>query len=808
MTYRYSALCGAIVAVLATGNALAGAPPQDSSGAAKAAEAKKDVKNLNAVQVSATKRETPLEKTPVAISAISADTLDKNRVMNVQDITSMVPGFEATSEGDHGVITLTLRGIGNDSAKTEYADPEVATFVDGVYAPRAEAAASLLLDIDRVDVMRGPQGTLWGRNSTVGAVNFVSAKPDIDGGFYGNAELSVGNYDAIGTRAAINLPISNTFAMRVAVAQEQHDGYVKYQNPNGQIPSVAQQEANYIASGGSAATFRPIDTGLYVTRGDKYNAQDQSAARLSAQWKPSESFTWNLSDEYFRDRGTPGMNLMQDPRPGQKFWSALIDVAPYLDRTSNSIRSDMEWDINDAVSLSYIAGYSRYSGKSDFDQDDGAVLPTSFSSGGIYQDDRTNYSNYRNSSHELDLKSRGEQTVDWILGLYYAQENNNIRFDIPQMNGTELGSVNWQGSFIQPKETVKSEAIFGQFTWHITDALRFTGGARYSKDKKENVGGINWGWAYDPSVPQLPIATDQTPSPATGWAVSQDNSGKYDKKHVTWLARLDSDLGRNGLIYASVSTGYKSGGLQDGGTPYKAETLTNYEIGTKFTFLDGRIGWNSAVYYERFKDFQLSAPITYPDGNHGLGFSNVSGTTKVFGIESELNARLTDDDRLQVVFSSIPKKKLGKLLYAGSNDYAGLPACAPASNISNCVDITGNKLAHAPDLDLTAVYEHDFHLPNGGRLTPRLSVHHESMSWLSPLNLGQGDQQKAYTRSDFTLRYHEPQDRWWVGMYVQNLTNDKVRTNASRFVGNDGSLVYVSQYLPPRTYGVNVGVWF
>ncbi|QEE23783.1 TonB-dependent receptor [Rhodanobacter glycinis] len=810
MKYRYSALCGAILAVLATGNVLAGEPAttaQQDPAAPATQAGQKTIKNLGAIEVTATKRTTPLEKTPIAISAIGADTLDKSRVMTVQDITQMVPGLAATTEGDHGVITLTLRGIGNDSAKTEYADPEVATFVDGVYAPRAEAAASLLLDIDHVDVMRGPQGTLWGRNSTVGAINFVTTKPDLTGGFYGNAEMSAGNYNQIGTRAAVNLPISSTFALRVAVAQQQHDGYENYQNPVGQIPSVAQQQANYIASGGSAATFQPINTNLYITRGQKYGAQNQSAARVSALWQPNADFTWNLSYEYFRDRGTPSMNLMQNPRPGQEFWSALIDTAPYLDRTSSTVRSHIDWNLSDYLTLSYVAGYSKYSGKSDYDQDAGAVLPTSFSSGGIFQEDRTNSSNYRNSSQEIDLKSRGEHTIDWILGVYYAQENNNIRFDIPQMHGTELGSVNWQGSFIQPKETVKSDAVFGQATWHITDSLRFTAGARYSKDKKTNQGGVNWGWAYDPSVPQLPISTGDVPAPPA-WAISQHNDGKYNKGHATWLGRLDLDVGQHGLLYASVSTGYKSGGLQDGGTPYAAETLTNYEVGSKFSFLDGHVTWNSAIYYERFKNFQLSAPITYPDGNQGLGFSNVKGTTKVFGIESELAARIGDNDRFDLVFSAIPKKKLGTLLYAGSNDYAGLPACAPASGISNCINITGNTLAHAPSVDVTAVYEHDFHLGNGGTLTPRLSVHHESMSWLSPLNLGEGDKQKAYTRGDFTLRYEEPQDKWWVGLYVQNIANDKVRTNAARFIGNDGKFVYVSQYLAPRTYGVNLGIWF
>ncbi len=344
MKFHHRALSSAIAAVLATATAFAA---EDGGNSADASRPNRDTQSLDTVNVTATKRETPLQKTPIAVTAITPDTLSKERVMTVSDITHLVPSFAATTEGDHDVVTLTLRGIGNDSAKTEYADPEVALFVDGIYTPRAEAAASLLLDLESVEVLRGPQGTLWGRNSTVGAVNFQTAKPVI-GDQSGYAEVEAGNYGHFGARAAVNVPLSDTFALRVAVAQEQHDGYVDYQNPNSQLPSVAQQQATYTASGGTAP-FRPIDPSIYVTGGQKYNAQDQSAARVSALWTPNAQFTWNASFEYFRDRGTPDANLMQVPRSGQDFWSTLADTAPYLDRNSYALRSRMDYAINDGI---------------------------------------------------------------------------------------------------------------------------------------------------------------------------------------------------------------------------------------------------------------------------------------------------------------------------------------------------------------------------------------------------------------------------------------------------------------------------
>lgn len=809
MLLRKTMLFSSIIAVLATQSMAHAQSTQDA--ADQNDQPAKEERTLDEVLVTATKRSTPLQETPIAITAIGSETLEKERVNTVQDITNLVPGFSATTQGDHGVITLTLRGIGNDSAKTEYADPEVALFVDGIYTPRAEGAASLLMDLEAVEVLRGPQGTLWGRNSTVGAVNMQTAKPDL-GDTSGTVQFGLGNYARLGARGAFNLDMGDTWALRIAYAHEEHEGYVDYQNPGELLPNVASQLAAYIASGGTEATFQPINQNLFVNGGDKYNAQNQTAVRISSLWQPTDTYSWNLSYEKFRDTGTPNANLMQTPRAGQDFWSTFADVAPYLDRDVDTIRSRMEWQINDGMALSYIAGFSNFEGSSDYDQDGGVQVPTSFTTGATYQQDRTNYSEYENYSHEFNLKSTDDGAIDWILGAYYAAEQNKIRFDIPIFNGTQQGTVAWQGSFIQPKQTVDSRALFGQITWHASDDLRLTAGLRYTDDSKENVGGRGWGWqGYGrPEIPQVPIAPGTIPSNANGFGfgVGGINDGKYDHGQLTWLARVDYDINDDFLIYGSVSTGYKSGGLQDGGVPYKHEELTNYEFGTKQSFMDGKLVWNNAVYYEDFKDFQLAAPIIFTDGSRGLGFSNVSGSTTVWGFESELEAAITDVDRLQVVFSAIPKKELGTLLYAGSNDYQGLPACPPESGIASCLNVSGNELAHAPDAALHLVYEHDFEFASGARLTPRISTHFETESWLSPFNLGDGDKQKSYNRTDLTFRYTPASNNWYADFYVDNVQDGKVRTNAGRTAVGGGQFIYLSQYLPPRTFGLNVGFYF
>ena len=217
------------------------------------------------IVVTATKRETTLEKTPIAISAFSQQQLDQYQVKDVTSLAQFVPSLAFNRQGDQSAITLTLRGIGNDSAYTEVADPEVAIYVDGVYAPRAQGASVLAYDLERIEVLRGPQGTLFGRNATVGAVSFISAKPDFSG-VKGYAELLGGAYNRFGTQGMINLPISDTLAVRLAFITDRNDGYVNYQQP----PAITG-----------------LDRSAFVTTGKKYYANDQKSARLSVEWRPS-----------------------------------------------------------------------------------------------------------------------------------------------------------------------------------------------------------------------------------------------------------------------------------------------------------------------------------------------------------------------------------------------------------------------------------------------------------------------------------------------------------------------------------------
>jgi len=781
--------------------------------------------------VTATKRVTTLQRTPIAISVFNQGQLDRQQVANVQDLQRFVPSLQFNQQGDQTAVLLTLRGIGNDTAFTEVADPEVAIYVDGIYSSRAQGATVLLYDLERAEVIRGPQGTLFGRNATVGAVSFVTAKPTFDG-VHGYAEIIGGDYDRVGSRAAINIPVTNTLAVRFAFASEQHDGYAYFQ-PAPNIPNVNPQ--------------------AFVTTGKRYYAQDRKSGRFSALWEPSDKFHWNLNVEGFLDKGAPVIPLLQTPRPSTHLFSTLSDTAPDTNRYSWSIRSNIDYNLTDYLDLTYIAGFQRIGGSTQADADYGANPPTGLvlvppapnqpptpNTGQLYPlagfgENRTVYSRYDFLSQEVQLKSRGKHVIDWIVGGYFSHEKNAIRFDVDQRDGYRNGPTRgFVGSFIQPDREIDSYAAFGQATWNIMDRLRLTGGVRYTSDTKSDVGGRNvtgFGCpaAATPGGPIPPCrgifgAFPNAPADqlvallGPGFSISKnDVKGTFDK--VTYLGRVDFDVTNNILGYASVSSGFKSGNIEDGGRLANPETLTNYEIGAKTRLFDRKLTLNVAAYYSDFQGYQVNQVVNTRDANGNVIASQVVTSNaegaKAYGFEAEATANLTQNDHLQFS-TSVQKTELKSLLTVdGRFDNNGDPTAIR--------QLRGNELPHAPRFSATLTYEHDFTLANGGKITPRGTVHYETASFLTYFDgdrtnrivngqqvyYGRAfDKQSAYTRSDLAIRYTAPADKYVLEGFVQNIEDGRIRTSSATFGPTTYAPAFLSIYQAPRTFGVRVKAAF
>ncbi len=771
---------------------------------------------IGEIVVTATRRETSLQKTPVAVSAFSQATLDRQQVKDVTDLARFVPSLQFNQQGDQSAVLLTLRGIGNDSAYTEVADPEVAIYVDGVYSPRAQGAVVLLYDLERAEVLRGPQGTLFGRNATVGALNLTTAKPKL-GEFSGYVEGVAGSYARLGLRGALNIPVTDTLAIRVAAISDRHDGYADYQQP----PAVAG-----------------VAPSAFVTSGKKYYAADQQSGRINVLWEPSDKFTWNFGVEGYKDTGAPVTGLMQNPRPGQKMWSILADTAPEQDRWSVNVHSTMDYNLSDGIQVSYIAGYQKIGGSTDTDADAGALPPTSaITPSGAFQENRTVWSSYEFQSHELQLKSRGTQTIDWIIGAYYSHEKNKIRFDIDQRNGYRNGTFSWAGSFIQSDREIDSLAGFAQATWHLNSKIRLTGGLRYTDDKKQDIGGRNVTYSGTgcSAADLLPggacttgifgaypdVTAQQLVALLPGYGIANnDVKGKWHK--LTYLARADADIAPGILGYASISTGFKSGNIQDNAKLTDPESLTNYEIGLKSRLFDNRMTLNLAAYYSDFKGYQVNQAVTDRDaaGNvisSQLVTQNAKGA-KAYGIEAEMAWNVTDTDRLQAS-ATVQKTRLEELQSIDARLYNN-------SDQGKVAELKGNELAHAPRFSATATYEHDFVMASGARVTPRATTHFETKSWLSYFDGDANpfvnanttgtprgiygtafDQQKAYFRTDFSLRFEPENKVFMLEAFVENIEDKRIRTGAGSF-GAPATPVFISVLQSPRTWGVRARAKF
>jgi iron complex outermembrane receptor protein len=556
-----------------------------------------------------------------------------------------------------------------------------------------------------------------------------------------------------------------------------------------------------------------LNTSAFIQGGSQYYGEDRKSYRVSSLFQPVDNFSWYVVFENYVDQGTPVVPIMQNPRPGQQLWSILAQFQPYNDRTSNNIASNMDWKINDYLDLTYLYGNNRLGGTENEEDDAGLVIPTSATTPalGAVQDATTVASQFDSYSNEIQLKSQGKNTFDWIVGLYQFRERNRIRFDINQYNGYVDGAFNWGGAFIQPDRSQEDKSEFAQVVWHATDALRVTGGVRDSFDDERDIGGRNITFNGCPAAPAVcgpaTYGLYLQQLAADGYSVS-DNDAYTSSHKVTYLGRVDYDIADHQLVYASVGTGYHPGRVEDGGLHDDPETLTNYEIGHKATLFDGRVTADTALYYENFKGYQVTSVVTKKDAEGNTLSTqteqvNAQGA-KGYGLEFELAAKITRDDNVQLA-ASLQHTWMQNLVTLDSRLYS-----LPAGEIY-VANIKGNELPHSPAADLTLQYDHVFTMSNGNELVPRVSTHFETLSWLSYYNeetpiggVSDWDYQKAYTRTDLSLVYKGMGDkRYEVEAYVKNVENGNIKANAGVDMVNN--VPYPTAiYQPPRTWGIKL----
>ena len=638
---------------------------QDSAAAAaapaRAADKDKapEKNELPTVMVTATRVSSSLLQTPVAVTAVTQDKLTREGVTDVRGLSGSVPNMQISTGADSGV-QVSIRGVSSNNF-TEIGDPAVGLHVGGLYSPRPQGAMALMFDLEQVEVLRGPQGTLFGRNSTAGSINIIPAKPEF-GETYGFTELDLGNYNKRQLNVVQNIGLSDNFALRATFSKITRDGWINQSQdftdvydpvhglqPDG-IPDVDQRRNSK------------------VDKKNFYYNKDQWAGRISARAKFSPDIEASLSYEKFQNSGA-GELMMKDcdqaagtayACPGGK-WDAKINVPGKIDMSIDTVRGGLIWNLNKTSTLEYNFAYADQRRSQQTDDDGGYhPLPSQITaevpnhsgeeSWGIYpfKDDSSNTidSKYISTVHELQFKQKTD-TLQYVLGAFWMHEKNQINYAQDMLMSGPYG-LPTSAYFAQPNRTVDSKALFAQADWKFAPTWTATLGGRYSWDSKGDVGGRNYGsygasdgayynGHYDAGLPGHEGFRPHTSKDLTadmgafagvgayaGYGEPAHNDHSETWKKFTYRLGLMKQLTPKDMVYGSLATGYKAGGFGDKDTfcmehecigpyagkttflPYKPETVTNLELGYKGLMLENRLSLSATAFFSKYKDMQVT----------------------------------------------------------------------------------------------------------------------------------------------------------------------------------------------------------
>lgn len=533
--------------------------------------------------VTARRRDERLQDVPSAVTAIVGETLERTHVRSLGDIESSVPNL-ALRVGDAKNAVVYLRGVGQVDSLA-FADPGVGIYVDDVYLGRAQGAFLDVFDAARIEVLRGPQGTLYGRNTIGGAVKFVSQAPTPELAVRG--ELAAGNYQRGDARLMVNAPLGDSgWAARASAAYLSRDGFAR-----NEIDGRDDSDQETIA--GRVAITGALGDRLSISWSADGSRADPRTSRTPARMTPVFGVAPN-SDPFVIAADFNGRDELEVS-------GAALTAA---------------WDATDALMIKSITAYRSMAYDTQLDLD-----ATGVAFFGVYVNE-----DQHQLSQELQA-SLSSDALQGVFGMYYFNEHD---ITVSGLYGPAIALV----TSSRNDQENRSYAAYGQLTWTVTERLSTTLGLRYTKEKKDF---RRWQEFFGASTP-FPVPEGQ------GLLVTQiDTDGDWSS--VSPRAGLEFRLSDAVLSYISASRGFKSGGF-DGrsntdaqATPYDPETLWSYEAGLKSTLADGRVTLNTAIFYNDYTDLQLSSFVADSSGGFAALFTNAAAATTQ-GVEIELVGRL------------------------------------------------------------------------------------------------------------------------------------------------------------------------
>ncbi|NBC36418.1 TonB-dependent receptor [Novosphingobium sp. FSY-8] len=730
---------------------------------------------IKEIIVTAQNRKENVQNVPIAISVVSGEALKSRGVTDFTSVQKVSPALQITSDTNN--TRVTVRGIGS-LTNNEAQDQSIAVNIDGEYLNRPTILNAAIFDLDRVEVLRGPQGTLYGRNSTGGAVNFITRKPGERNAF--NGSVSYGNFNALHLEAGADLVLGEAGAIRVAGFFRQHDGYSYHANtpfsPSAAFVPSTSNRSDDDHTGGVRISMRlkPV-AGLTIDGSVEHVEQDViPAAQMwtdmtGAAYNPGTSTTtcgngWTVAGTTVGGVQCVPSNInVQAGRDRSTFNSPLIGVGS-LHQISTALRARVAYDLGFAT-LTYTGGY-----RSTKNTGGNALSPAFFF---------TNYGGrVKTQSHELRLNGT-MGGVQWQTGVFYFYEKQNTNGGLySPFIGANGSYVNY---FRHPTNS-KSLSGFGQVEVPLTDKLTAVVGARYTQDDRD-AAFTNYAFAFGSG----PIELTTQPSTTTQLG--------YSGSKFTWAAGLNYKPNSATMIYAKVSTGYKAGGFDGAGTNFRAETNTAYEGGVKLKL--GQHILNFAGFYYDYKDLQNDVLL-----NPAIGAQTFNaGKARIYGLEIDSTLRITPNDTLTTSINLLHAKYVDFTASIASYNIGTAPTSPLTANLA------GNRLPQTPNFVITLGYDHVFRLGGAGTLTFSAFTRYKGNYYLDFYNYASARQGER-TQTDLSLEYKPANKRYSVQAFVRNLEDYRSMAYAGNTVVPGVANIYNFQFAAPRTYGVRLGVDF
>ncbi len=721
---------------------------------------------LEEVIVTAQKREQNLQDVGVSVTALDQRAMQRAGITDITRLELVTPGMSYGFIGSDAKVAMR----GANSNNTFGDNSSIAGFfLDGVYRPRASQQSQAYFDVERVEVLKGPQGTLYGRNTFAGAINLYTNKPDTEA-LSGGIQASAERFSRYTTEGFINVPINEDAAVRLAFNTRDSDGYIEN---DGQGEDLGQDEARNFRLSGLWRT----DTLEAVLRYSNVSQEGIADGIFSAEGICQPVNEDGITDAFgrFTNCENPYPNNSGDSRFNEP-WEANSDVDAERDNQEQNVTLDLKADFTDRISARFITSWTDWDSEFDWDGDWSNTPGYVF-----YWDEET-----ESVTNELQFLYEGD-AFKATLGGYYSVDDidfgfSQYRVSPPQESFSDFADY-------QEIETTTT-GIFFQGEYSVTDYVRLIAGIRYNEEDKdtETFSGFSTDEDGNPLPGVNPDGLDGRPRDIYRYELRPERSAVQNFDDTTYRLGVEWDMNEDVMFYANWSTGFLSGGVNADGSAFEQQESEAYEAGMKSRFFDDTLQANVAIYYNEYTDLTTQELVDVGNGTFQTRTVN-GGEIETLGLEADITW-IPDDQWIITAGLSLMDNEFG--------DFGAANPFVLANGVeTNFLDLEGDTPPWAPEITLSLSVGYDIDLGDMGRVAPFVQFYYSDEYNTDDVVTYSTQEQDSYTKTDIRVIWTSPNQNIEAEAFIENIEDEDVlaRTNVGGF-----DLVQTS-YLYPQNYG-------